>query len=245
MAIGQVLVIGSACVANNILDKDLDAQMERTRQRALVSGQISIRGAVIESAVLGIAGLLTLYFYTNFLTAYLVAVGWIGYVLVYGIAKRQSEYGTLVGSISGAIPLTAGYTAATNAFDGGAILLFLAMAAWQMPHFYAIGIYRKKDYAKAGLPVWPVKRNLRSTWRQMLLFTVLFLICLVLLNLSGYIGYISTVIVLAVSLYWLWLMARRPPNAKQAAWGRRIFKFSLIVMLVFSLCLAINGFAKI
>ena len=151
--IGSSFIIAAACVLNNYLDQDIDAIMERTKTRAIVSGQIKGYRAVIFSIVLGVAGLAILLLWTNLLVALLGIIGFVTYVVVYGMqSKRRSIHGTLVGSISGAIPILAGYCAASNAIDIGAVLVFVILFAWQFPEVYSIAIYRRKEYAAAGVP---------------------------------------------------------------------------------------------
>src|SRR5579872_2970145 len=138
---GISFVIGSACVFNNYLDRDIDKRMERTQKRALVTGAISTRSALMYGTILGLVGFILLGVFVNVLTALIALVGFIFYVILYGIAKRGSHWGAVVGSVSGAVPIVVGYTAVTNQLDLTALILFLVLVFWQMPHFYAIAIY--------------------------------------------------------------------------------------------------------
>ncbi|HEY5695829.1 MAG TPA: UbiA family prenyltransferase, partial [Candidatus Saccharimonadales bacterium] len=143
LVVGSTLMIASACVLNNFLDQDIDSKMERTKKRAIVAGIVPGRHAVIMATVLGVVGLSILAFYTNWLVVIVGIVGYIDYVVLYGmLSKRLSLYGTLVGSVSGAAPVLAGYLAVTNSVDAGAVIVFAAMFLWQMPEFYSIAIYR-------------------------------------------------------------------------------------------------------
>ncbi|MDE2589744.1 MAG: heme o synthase, partial [Patescibacteria group bacterium] len=157
---GVSFVIASACVINNYLDRKIDKKMARTQKRALVTHAISPSHALVFATILGILGFLDLVVFTNGITFMIGLIGYIDYIVLYGLSKRKSIYGTLVGSISGATPIAAGYTAVTNRFDIAALLLFLIMVFWQMPHFYAIAIYRLKDYVAAGIPVLPAKKSM-------------------------------------------------------------------------------------
>ena len=161
--IGTAFVIGSACVFNNYIDREIDEKMARTKKRALVTGDIPVKNALIFGTLLGILGFLILFSYTNLLTGVIGVIGVVMYVVVYGYFKRRTVHGTLIGSISGAIPPVAGYTAVTNLIDTGAILLFLILVFWQMPHFYAIAVYRIEDYKKAGIPVLSVVKGIPTT----------------------------------------------------------------------------------
>ena len=167
MLFGLSFVIGSACVFNNIMDQGIDSKMARTKKRALVTKTIPEFHAVVYGSILGILGFLLLLCNTNVLTALIAFIGFIFYVIVYGIFKRKSVHGTVIGSISGAVPPVVGYCAVTNNLDLGAFLLFIILVIWQMPHFYAIAIFRRDDYVAASIPVLPIKKGLFQTKIQM------------------------------------------------------------------------------
>jgi protoheme IX farnesyltransferase len=240
LLIGLALVIGSACVINNVTDRRIDALMARTKSRALVSGAIGVTAALVYAAALAIAGFTALILGTNLLAASIALFAVFAYVVLYGFAKRHSVHGTLVGTISGALPGVIGYAAATGRFDDAALILFISMVCWQMPHFYAIAIYRSSDYAAAGIPVLPLKKGQRATKIQMLIYTLAFTLSAGLLTVAGYTGYVYWVIVTALGLTWLARGATgfNAPDANQ--WARRMFGFSLIVLLVFSAAVALG-----
>ncbi len=227
---GMALVIASACVYNNYIDQGIDKKMARTKKRALVSGEISARSALTYATVLCALGFATLL-YTNTLVVVIGVVAFIDYVVLYGIAKRRSVHGTIVGSVSGAAPVIAGYVAVTNRFDWGALLLFFILTFWQMPHFYAIAMYRFKDYEAAGLPVLPVKKGTRVTKVQILLYVLGFIAANILLVERGYVGYSYLVIMVLLGLWWLWRGMQGFRTQDNTAWGRGMFRFSLVVML--------------
>ncbi len=238
---GMSLVIASACVVNNYIDRSIDEKMARTRRRALVRGTVGTRAALVFAAVLGLTGGIILAVFTNPLTLAAGIIGYVVYVVLYGIAKRRSVHGTLVGSISGAIPPLAGYTAVSGSLDTGAVLLFLILAAWQMPHFYSIAVYRSADYAAAGLPVLPVVRDIYSVQRQIIAYVILFLILCGLMTFTGTTGYSFFVVLLALGAVWL-RISLTPLEDKRSAngWARRMFSFSLVVLLGFSLMLSLD-----
>jgi heme o synthase len=240
--LGTALVIASACVYNNVIDRDIDKKMERTKKRALVQGTISIRAALLYASVLGLIGFVILALYTNAITTLLGLIAIISYVILYGIAKRKSVHGTLVGTIPGAIPLVAGYTAATGALDTGAFLLFAIMVFWQMPHFYGIGIFRLKDYAKAGLPIMPVVEGIRTTKILIMIYVAGFTVACLLLSGAHYTGIVFAAVMTLVSLYWLWLGLKGWRTKDDTKWARGMFGFSLLVLLVLSLMLSIESF---
>jgi len=238
---GTCLIVASACAFNNYFDRDIDSEMQRTKGRALVKGEIPAWAAIAYAAVLGAAGFTILGIYTNWPTVVAGTVGLFDYLVLYGISKRRSVYSTLIGSICGATPIVAGYTAVTGKFDLGALLLFLIMVSWQMPHFYAIAIYRKRDYAKAGLPVWSVKKGVEATTFQIIAFTMFFTVATAALALYGYAGWVYLVVSLSLAFVWLrrgWQGLTYPDSDK---WARGMFGFSLLVLLGFSAAMAANA----
>src|SRR6185312_1596924 len=133
------------------------------------------------------------------------AIGFIDYVVLYGWSKRHSVHGTVVGSISGSMPVVAGYCAVTGRLDMGAFILFLILTLWQMPHFYAIAMYRAKDYAAAKIPVLPVVRGMHAAKVQIVAYVVAFTVAVASLSVFGYAGLTFRIVMLAVSAYWLYL----------------------------------------
>jgi len=239
--LGISLVIASACVFNNYIDRDIDHKMARTKNRALVSGDISVRNALTYGVILGLAGFAVLTFHTNLATALLAFIGFFFYVVMYSIWKRRSVHGTLVGTISGAMPIAVGYVAVTGRFDTGAFILFMIMVVWQMPHFYAIAIYRLEDYRHAGIPVLPVKKGIPATKSQMLSYILAFLAAASALTIYGYAGYTYFVVMLVVSLMWLRkAIAGFKKHNDDARWARGLFGFSLVVLMTLSVMLSLN-----
>ena len=237
--IGSSFIIASACVINNYLDQDIDAVMERTKTRALVAGKIKGSRAVIFSAVLGIGGLAILLLYTNLLVAILGIIGFITYVFFYGmLSKRMSPHGTLIGSISGAIPILAGYCAVTGTIDTGAVLVFIILFAWQFPEFYSIAIYRFKEYKAAGIPLLPIVRGLRRTKIEILIYTIVFVISSLLLTYYGYTGVVYFVVMAALGVYWIWLAIKGFYTSDDDRWARQMFKFSMFTIL--GLCIMLS-----
>jgi len=241
--VGSSLVIAAGCVVNNFIDRDIDKKMVRTAKRALPRGDISNVKALSFGAILGIAGFSLLGFRVNLLTVWIGLVGLIDYLVFYSYFKRHSIHGTLVGTVAGATPIAAGYCAVTGSLDATAIMLFLIMTAWQMPHFFAIAIYRFKDYKKAGICIWPVKKGIVSTKIQIALYISVYIALILLLALRGYAGISYMIAVLIMSLWWF----RQSIQGFSAAtddnkWGRKLFGSSLIVLMVFCLMISIDNF---
>ncbi len=237
---GTAFVIASACVFNNYIDREIDKRMARTKKRALVSGLVSGRNAIVYATVLVIIGIFLLALYTNWLTLAIGLVGFFVYIVLYGLSKRRSVYGTIIGSVSGSMPPIAGYTAVTHRFDAGAVILLLILTFWQMPHFYAIAMYRYEDYKSANLPVWPVKKGMRSTKIQILLYVLGFILAASLLTFYRYTGYTYLVIMSILGLAWLRIVIRGFTTVDDKLWARKVFLFSLIIILAQSVMMSIG-----
>ncbi len=242
--IGMTLIIGSACALNNVLDRDIDQIMERTRRRAVASGGLPPSRALVFSIVLGVVGFAVLLLWSNWLVVWLGLVGFVTYVWLYGaITKRRSVYGTHVGGISGAMPILAGYCAVSGKIDTGALLIFAALFFWQFPEFFSIAIYRLKEYAAAGVPLMPVVKGVSATKLQIFLYTTLFCASVLLLTPLGYTGYAYAFVMAIVCGYWVWLAARGLAKAtirSDEAWARRMFRFSLNALLIYSFMIALG-----
>lgn len=235
---GLSLVIAAACVANNYLDRGIDQLMDRTSKRALATGSIAKRAALLYSACLGLAGGAVLLACTNRLTFVTAAVGFVFYVFVYGAAKRYTVHGTIIGSISGAMPPVVGYVAATNSLDTAAWLLLAVLTFWQMPHFYAIALYRKQDYAAAGLPVLPIVKGDAATIRHIVWYIGGFVVSTLALTVCGYTGYVYTILMTGIGLYWLAAALRGYRTSNVIRWARMVFGISLLSLLVFCILIA-------
>lgn len=236
---GTVFVIASACVFNNFTDRTLDEKMERTKKRALVTGQISTKNALVFASILLFLGL-TFLITVNLLTAIVAAFGFVFYVFVYGYWKRKSIHGTLIGSISGATPPVIGYVAVTNSLDLGALLLFLILVMWQMPHFYAIGIFRKDEYAAANLPVLPVVMGIDAAKKQMRYYAIGFILTITLLAVFGYTGFFYLIVMLAVGGIWLFNIFLGSVAIDNKKWATQIFVYSILVLTIFSILISID-----
>lgn len=243
--IGTALVISSACVINNFLDQDIDAKMDRTQKRPLITSEVSQHGAVIFGVALGVLGLVTLIAWTNLWVVGVGVFGFVTYVWLYGVlGKRKSVHGTLVGSLSGAAPILAGYVAVKSGLDLTAILLFLVLFFWQMPEFYSISIYRKKEYAKAGVPVSSVIRGIPVTKQHIYMYTVLTVACILALAATPLASVAYLLIMLALCALWIKKTFEGFRAKDNDSWARSNFHFALIVLVVFSLVISINPYLR-
>lgn len=241
VTVGVALVIASACVVNNIIDRDIDAKMKRTRKREVASGNISIRNAALYAIALGAGGFWLLLAWTNVLTAALGIISYVWYVVIYGIAKRTTPLSTIIGGVCGALPPVAGYTALTNQIDIVAVLLFAMMMIWQMPHFYAIAIFRRDEYADAKLPVWAVRYGTASARRQMIIWILAFLVLAPMLAFTGVVYDTYLLVMVTTGVYWV-VQAIGYSNESDKQWSWRIFKSSIIVLLIMSIAIGIGGY---
>jgi protoheme IX farnesyltransferase len=237
---GLSFVIASSCVFNNYIDRHVDAKMARTKNRALATGEISIKNALIFGLLLGLIGGSILLIYTNLLTFSIAFAGFLIYVFPYSLGKYRTSYGTLIGSIAGAAPPLVGYCAVSNHFDLGALILFLIVVFWQMPHFYAIALYRFKDYSRAGIPVLPVKKGAYVTKMHMVLYTVAFIMAAVMLTVMGLTGYFYFATAILLGLVWLGLCLKGFMARNDAVWARQVFLFSLVVITGLCIAMAVD-----
>lgn len=238
--VGLGCVIASACVFNNYIDRDLDRKMARTKHRALAQGLISGQSAIYFAIILGSIGFTTLILYTNLLSVFVAAIGFIIYVGLYSFWKSRTSYATIVGSISGAIPPVVGYCAVSHQFDVGAALLFMILVLWQMPHFYSIAMYRLADYSAASIPVLPKERGNYVTKVHMLLYIIAFMIATLMLIGFGYTGYAYLITAVVLGLAWLYLCIQGFKSSDDQLWARNMFRLSLVIITLLSIMISID-----
>ncbi len=227
---GTALVIASACIFNNYIDRDIDAKMQRTCKRIIPPKII-----LLYASLIFLAGIFVLYFLVNPLSAILAFSGFIIYVGIYSLClKRHSIFATLVGSLSGAIPPVIGYVAITNNFDLGAFLLMLIFILWQMPHSYALGILYLNDYSKAKIPLLPVQ----LAKVHIIFYIAALIVAEAMLTISGYTGYAYLIIVSLIGIYWLYTALSKAENQ---LWARKIFIISIVNITLVSFMMALNN----
>lgn len=240
MIAGLSCIIGAACVFNNYIDREMDQKMIRTRNRPLAKGSIPIQNALALAMVLaGIGGLL-LVTMTNLLTTSIALLGFVVYVFLYSLSKYRTVYGTVIGSIAGAVPPVVGYTAVTNDLDAAALILFGMIALWQMPHFYAISIFRLKDYTKAAIPVLPAMKGILFTKIQMVFYIIAFILVSSLLTMQGYTGNGFLIVVMTLGLAWLGIGISGFKTKNDTRWARQMFFFSLVVVMGLSIMIPLS-----
>ncbi len=238
---GVSLVIASGCAFNNYIDQDIDRIMERTKNRVLVQGLISPKVTLIYATVLGLVGVALLDIVANRLAALLAVMGFVVYVGLYSLwLKRKSVYGTLIGSLSGAAPPVIGYCAVSNQFDMAALILLLIFSLWQMPHSYAIAIFRFKDYQSASIPVLPVKYGISVTKNHIFRYILAFAVATLMLTLSGYAGYSYFVVAALISIGWLAMAQAGFKTTNDQVWAKKLFMFSIIAITTLSVMMSID-----
>ena len=229
--LGIALAAACAATLNHVLDRRIDAQMARTRARPLPSGQLTERQALVFAAVLGVSAMAILAFLVNLLTAVLTFLSLIGYAVVYTVwLKRATSQNIVIGGAAGAAPPVLGWAAVTNHIDPNALLLFLIIFVWTPPHFWALAIARRDEYARAGIPMLPVTHGVAHTRLQVLLYTVL----LVVVTLMPFLTRMSGIIYLAAALLlnagFLYYALALKISAREEL-PMRVFRFSVTYLM--------------
>ncbi len=235
---GIALVAGSAATVNHIADARIDARMARTRHRPVAQGRLGTGAGATFAGILGVAGMGVLYFLVNPLTAWLNLLSWVGYGLVYTMyLKRATPQNIVIGGLFGAAPPLFGWTAITNSIDLEPLLLVLIIFVWTPPHFWALALDRKEEYADADIPMLPVTHGETYTRRQILFYAVLLAVVSVLPFLTGMSGLVYLVGAVALGarfLYWAVVLLRsRAKHAPMATFRYSIvYLMALFVLLV-------------
>lgn len=239
--LGTSLVVASGCVFNNYIDRDIDQKMRRTRHRIEIIRRIGIPRVLQFATALGTAGFFVLAICTNLMAFFFAVLGFLVYVGLYSLKyKRHSIHGTLIGSFSGACPPIIGYVALTRQFDAGAAILLATFCFWQIPHSYAIAIYRYRDYKAAAIPVLPIVEGVSKARRHIIAYIIAFTVAALTLALFGYVGGVYTLVMGLISLYWLYLAkVGYRPDAQQL-WAKKVFLFSLVAIIAFSTLISLD-----
>ena len=204
--LGIALCSGSAAAINQVIDRNADAAMTRTDQRPLPQGDLSAFHASSFALVIGVLGALILYFYINTLTMILTLASLIGYAFIYTVyLKRATPQNIVIGGLAGAAPPLLGWSAISNTIDPYALLLVLIIFVWTPPHFWALAIYRKDEYAKESIPMLPVTHGVSFTKLQIVLYTIILFIVSVLpyiVLMSGFVYLISAITLSSLFMYY-------------------------------------------
>jgi protoheme IX farnesyltransferase len=243
--LGIGLAASSAAVFNHVMDARIDIQMMRTRGRPLPQGKLTERSALTFATALCILAILMLWFLVNPLTAILTFVSLIGYAVVYTAwLKRATPQNIVIGGAAGAAPPILGWTAVTNEVHAGALLLFLIVFVWTPPHFWALAIARKEEYARVDIPMLPVTHGEAFTRLHILLYTILLVVVTILpylISMTGVIYLTSALILDAVFLYYAVRMYRRPDDIELPM---RTFRFSINYLGLLFLALLVDHYLQ-
>jgi heme o synthase len=235
---GIALVAAAAAAFNCLVEQKIDALMARTRARPLPRGELSSGHVILLSGLIGGIGLYLLNMYVNGLTMWLTLLTFLGYAVIYTvILKPLTPQNIVIGGASGAMPPILGWAAVNGTVGHDALLLFLIIFAWTPPHFWSLALYRKQEYARAGLPMLPVTHGDRYTRLHVLLYTlILFAVSLlpVATGMGKLIYAVGAVVLGARFIQYGWLLWRQYSDAL----ARRCFKFSIVYLsLLFALLL--------
>ncbi len=226
--LGIGLAASSAAVFNHVLDARIDIHMLRTKARPLPQGRLSEAAALRFATVLCIVSMLMLWYLVNPLTAVLTFFTLIGYAVIYTVyLKRATPQNIVIGGAAGAAPPALGWVAVTGELHSNALLLFLIIFVWTPPHFWALAIARKDEYAKVGIPMLPVTHGEGFTRLNILLYTILLVVVTILPYLTGMSGLIYLVTALAAGGWFLYLSTAMWKNPDNTGLPMRTFKYSI------------------
>ena len=229
--LGIALAAACAATLNHVLDRRIDEQMARTRSRPLPTRQLTERNALVFAACLGLAAMALLAFLVNLLTALLTFLSLIGYAVVYTVwLKRATSQNIVIGGAAGAAPPVLGWTAVTNSIDPNALLLFLIIFVWTPPHFWALAIARRDEYARAGIPMLPVTHGVAYTRLQVLLYTVLLTVVTLLPYLTRMSGLLYLCAALVLNAFFLYYALALKMTAREEL-PMRVFRFSVTYLM--------------
>ena len=229
--LGIALAAACAATLNHVLDRRIDAQMARTRARPLPSGQLTKRQALLFAALLGVSAMAILAFLVNLLTAVLTFLSLIGYAVIYTVwLKRATSQNIVIGGAAGAAPPVLGWAAVTNGIDPNALLLFLIIFVWTPPHFWALAIARRDEYARAGIPMLPVTHGVAHTQLQVLLYTVLLVVVTLMPFLTRMSGLIYLAAALVLNAGFLYYALALKISAREEL-PMRVFRFSVTYLM--------------
>lgn len=236
--LGIGLAAASAAAINQIVDQKIDAEMQRTSRRPLPSGTITNKQALLFSAILGIASMVILVYLVNPLTAVLTLLSLIGYAFIYTMyLKRATPQNIVIGGAAGAAPPVLGWTAVTGHVHPDSLLLFLIIYTWTPPHFWALAIHKREEYAKVDVPMLPVTHGVQFTRLHVLLYTIIMFGITLLpfaTRMSGWLYFIGAIVLGGIFL----IYAIRMQSGKDPRIAIKTFGYSILyLMALFALLL--------
>jgi len=240
--LGIAMCAGAAAAVNHLVDQRVDQRMDRTFKRPVAQGRVGTRQAALFAFVLGGLGMALLLIWVNALTAWLTLASLVGYAFVYTMfLKRATPQNIVIGGLAGAAPPLLGWTAVTGEIHGHALLLVLIIFAWTPPHFWALAIHRKEEYAAVDIPMLPVTHGVAYTKLHILLYTIImFLITLLpyATRMSGPLYLLGAVVLGGGFLYWaIELMRDKNPNAPMET-----FRYSIIYLMALFVVMLVDHY---
>lgn len=240
--LGIALVAGSGAVVNHVIDRKIDVLMKRTHNRPLAQGRVELKFATLFAVAIGIVGMTILMVWVNPLCAWLTLGSFIGYAFIYtGYLKHATPQNIVIGGLSGAMPPLLGWSAVTGSIEADALILVFIIFAWTPPHFWALAIHRKDEYAKSGVPMLPVTHGVRVTKIHIMIYTVILVISTVFPYLSGMSGplYLASALALGLGfLIWSSLLMFKPkPSTAMAT-----FRYSILYLALLFIALVVDHY---
>nr|WP_315476144.1 heme o synthase [uncultured Undibacterium sp.] len=243
--IGIWLLAGAAFAVNCLVEREIDARMARTARRPSAQGEMSTKQILVFSFLIGGAGMWILYALVNPLTMWLTFVTFVGYAVIYTIIlKPATPQNIVIGGLSGAMPPALGWAAIANEVPMQAWLLVLIIFVWTPPHFWALAMYRRDDYAKSGLPMLPITHGMEFTRFHVLLYTIALFATTLLpyaVKMSGLIYLVSAVILGLGFLWYAWRIYRHYDDVL----ARKTFTFSIVYLSLLFVALLVDHYIKL
>lgn len=240
--LGIALVASSGAVVNHLIDRKIDVVMKRTHNRPIPQGRVDPRQAAIFAVAIGLVGMAILLFWVNPLSAWLTLASFIGYAFIYtGYLKHATPQNIVIGGLSGAMPPLLGWAAVTGTIEADALILVLIIFAWTPPHFWALAIHRKDEYAKSGVPMLPVTHGEHVTKIHIIVYTVMLVIVSAFPYFSGMSGLLYLVSAMALGAgFMVWsvkLMVRPGPSTAMDT-----FKYSIVYLALLFVALVVDHY---
>ena len=237
--VGSAFVVAAACVVNNYFDRNIDREMARTKTRGFATGDVSVLEGLAYAGVLGGIGSVLLWIVEPIVFA-LGILGFVLYAFVYTYSKRVTPHHTLIGAVPGAIPVLAGYAAVTGMIDTTAWLLFAVIFVWQLPHFYAISVFRRDEYARTNVRQLVDEVPLSLVVKLMQASVGLYLVTVIVFAWTA-LELLPGVLLVAMAIWWAWGVFSLATRDSIVEWSRSVFRQSLVVTLMFVLVAALEA----
>jgi protoheme IX farnesyltransferase len=240
--LGIALVASSGAAVNHLIDRKIDIKMKRTQNRPLPQGRVDVTQTIVFALVIGVAGMAILLFWVNPLCAWLTLASFVGYAFIYtGYLKHATPQNIVIGGLSGAMPPLLGWTAVTGTIEPDALILVLIIFAWTPPHFWALAIHRKAEYAKSGVPMLPVTHGELVTKIHILIYTGILVIVSVFpffSEMSGVLYLVSALLLGAGFLAWSTLLMFKPKSTT----AMETFRYSIIYLALLFVALVVDHY---